>query len=197
MRKLIALFAALFALTLAAACGDNGVDGADHGASKSDSSTEETADRNAADVKFAQDMIPHHGQAIAMAELAASRATSPQVKTLAQKIEAAQDPEIKTMSEWLKEWGEEVPSADMGTMADHGSTPGMMSTEEMADLEKASGAEFDTMFVEMMIRHHQGAIDMARTEQADGKNAEAKALAGQIEKAQTAEISELRTLANG
>jgi uncharacterized protein (DUF305 family) len=197
MRKFIALFAALFALTFAAACGDNGMEGMDHGSSKSDSSTREAADRNAADVKFAQDMIPHHGQAIVMAKLATTRASSPQVKTLAQKIEAAQDLEIKIMSEWLKAWGEEVPSADMGNMAGHGSMPGMMSTDEMAKLERASGAELDRMFVDMMIRHHQGAIDMARTEQKDGKNAKAKALATQIEAAQTAEIGEMQTLANG
>jgi uncharacterized protein (DUF305 family) len=142
-------------------------------------------------------MIPHHGQAIEMAKLAATRASSSQVKTLAQKIEGAQDPEIKTMSEWLKAWGEDVPAADMGSMAGHGSMSGMMSADEMAKLEKASGAEFDTMFVEMMIRHHQGAIEMAKSEQTDGKNAEAKELAAQIEKAQTAEIGEMRALTNG
>jgi uncharacterized protein (DUF305 family) len=192
MRKLIALFAALFALTLIAACGDNGSDGG----SKSDSSSKETAERNAADVKFAQDMIPHHGQAIEMAKLAATRAASPQVKALAQKIERAQDPEIKTMSDWLKAWGEDVPAADMPA-GGHASMPGMMSADEMTEMEKMSGAEFDNMFIEMMIRHHQGAIEMAKTEQADGKNAEAKALAAQIETAQTAEISEMQTLAGG
>jgi uncharacterized protein (DUF305 family) len=197
MRKFIALFAALFALTLAAGCGDDGMEGMDHGSSKSDSSTKKAADRNAADVKFAQDMIPHHGQAIAMAKLATTRASSPQVRTLAQKIEGAQDPEIKTMSEWLKAWDEEVPSADMGDMAGHGSMPGMMSTDEMAELENTSGLEFDKMFINMMIRHHQGAIDMAKTEQKDGKHAKAKALAAQIETAQTAEIGEMQTLANG
>jgi uncharacterized protein (DUF305 family) len=195
MKKLIALSAALFTLTFVAACGDNSMDGMGHGSSKSDSSTKETAEKNAADVKFAQEMIPHHGQAIAMAELAATRAASPQVKTLAQRIEGAQDPEIKTMSEWLKAWGEEVPPVDMGHSAPgHGS--GMMSADEMAKLDKASGAAFDTMFVEMMIRHHQGAIEMAKIEQKDGKNAKAKELATRIETAQTAEISEMQTLVN-
>lgn len=196
MRKFIALFAALFALTLTAACGDNGTDGMNHG-SKSDSSAKETSERNAADVTFAQEMIPHHAQAIEMAKLATTHASGPQVKALAQKIEGAQDPEIKTMSEWLKAWGEDVPSTDKGNVAGHGSMPGMMGADDMAMLEKATGAEFDSMFVEMMIRHHEGAIEMAKTEQAEGKNAEAKALAAQIEKAQTAEISEMRTLAKG
>jgi uncharacterized protein (DUF305 family) len=197
MRKFLALFAALFALTLVAACGDNGSEGMNHGSSKSDSSNKESADRNAADVKFAQEMIPHHGQAIEMAKRATTRASSPQVKALAQKIEGAQDPEIKTMSEWLKAWGEDVPAADMGSMAGHASMPGMMSADDMAKLEKASGAEFDTMFIEMMIRHHQGAIEMAKTELKDGKNTKAKELAAQIENAQTAEISEMQALVNG
>lgn len=198
MRKFIALLAALFALTFMAACGGNGTDGMDHGSStKTDSATKETAERNAADVTFAQEMIPHHAQAIAMAKLAATRAAGPQVKALAQKIEGAQDPEINTMSGWLKAWGEDVPSTDMGSMAGHGAKPGMMSADDMTKLEKASGAEFDKMFVEMMIRHHQGAIETAKTEQTNGKNADAKALAAQIEKAQTAEISEMQTLAGG
>lgn len=191
MKRFIALFAALFALTLTTACGGHGMD---HG-SKSDS--EETAERNASDVKFAQEMIPHHAQAIEMAKLATTRASSPQVNALAQKIEGAQDPEIKTMSEWLKGWGDDVPSSDLDSMAGHGSMPGMMSAEDMAKLEKASGAEFDRIFLEMMIRHHEGAIEMARTEQAEGKNPQAIALAAEIEKAQTAEVTEMRTLAGG
>jgi len=198
MRKLIALVAALFALTLTAACGDNGMEGMDHGGSKSDSSTKETAERNAADVKFAQDMIPHHDQAIEMAKLAATRASSPEVKALAQKIEGAQDPEITTMSGWLKAWGEDVPDASTGgAMAGHSAMPGMMSTDEMTELGTMSATDFDKMFLEMMIRHHEGAIEMAKTEQAEGKNAGAKALAAQIEKAQTAEISQMQTMARG
>lgn len=196
MRKFLALFAALFALTLVAACGDNGMEGMDHGSSKSNSSSK-SADRNAADVKFAQEMIPHHGQAIEMAKLATTRASSPEVKTLAQRIEGAQDPEIKTMSEWLKAWGEDIPAADMGSMAGHDSMSGMMSANDMAKLEKASGAEFDRMFVEMMIRHHQGATEMTKTELKDGKNTKPKELAAQIEKAQTAEIGEMQALVNG
>jgi len=81
----------------------------------------------------------------------------------------------------------------MGNMAGHGSMPGMMSIDEIAKLEKASGVEFDKMLVDMMIRHHQCAIDMARTEQTDGKNAKAKALAAQIVRAQTAEIGQMQT----
>jgi uncharacterized protein (DUF305 family) len=194
MRKHFALLAALITLALGAAC-SNGTGSAEHSSSAEHGSSAEAkpaADHNGADATFAKNMIPHHGQAIAMAKLAPTRASSPQVKSLAQKIEGAQDPEIRTMSEWLRAWREDVPSADMGNMAGHGSMQGMMSAEEMAGLDKASGADFDRMFLDMMIRHHQGAIEMAKTEQQGGKSADAKALAAQIEKAQSAEIDQMK-----
>ncbi len=193
MRKFLALLAAVFALTIVAACGGNehGDKGGAHDSTAKPPAA--GAEHNAADVKFAKDMIPHHAQAIEMAKLAPSRAPSPQVKALAQKIEGAQDPEIKTMSEWLGKWGEEVPPAHGGASG-HGSMPGMMSADEMTKLEKATGAAFDKMFLDMMIRHHEGAIEMAKTEQKDGKYADAKALAATIEKAQAAEIAEMKTL---
>jgi uncharacterized protein (DUF305 family) len=72
--------------------------------------------------------------------------------------------------------------------------PGMMSDEDMTALEKATGAEFDQMFLTMMIEHHEGAIEMARTEQADGEYADAKALAEDIETAQTEEIQTMQGL---
>jgi len=148
---------------------------------------------NAADVTFATDMISHHRQAIEMAELAKTRAQSQQVKDLAARIEQAQDPEIQTMADWLTAWGKPVPD-DMGGMDMSGSMPGMMSTEDLQMLQGMSGAGFDRMFLQMMIAHHQGAIEMARTEQADGTNADAQALAGQIWNAQTAEITTTRSM---
>lgn len=156
----------------------------------------EAAAHNRADVEFAQQMIPHHQQALEMAKLAPSRAESRAVKDLAVDIEAAQDPEIQTMTDWLEEWDEEVPEGS-GSMEgmDHGSMgEGMMTDEDMAKLEDASGAEFDRMFLTMMIEHHEGAIAMAEDEQRDGENAEAIALAKQIESAQTAEIRIMRKL---
>jgi len=148
---------------------------------------------NDADVTFATDMISHHRQAIEMAELAKTRAQSQQVKDLAARIEQAQDPEIQTMADWLTAWGKPVPD-DMGGMDMSGSMPGMMGTEDMQMLQGMSGAGFDRMFLQMMIEHHQGAIEMARTEQADGTNADAQALAGQIGNAQTAEITTMRSM---
>lgn len=151
---------------------------------------------NSADVEFAQQMIPHHEQAIEMAKLAESRAENDKVKDLAADIEAAQGPEIKTMTGWLKAWDEEVTAPmDHGSMDDMDSMgEGMMSGQDMADLEKASGAEFDRMFLTMMIEHHEGAITMAKKEQSKGKNPDAIALATQIQSAQTDEIKLMKGL---
>lgn len=148
---------------------------------------------NAADVTFAQSMIPHHQQAVRMSELAATRATDPQVAQLATQIKTAQGPEIELMQGWLTAWGQPtaIPGHDMGEMQ---SMPGMMTDEQMAALEGMSGAVFDREFVRMMIAHHQGAITMAKTEQADGSDPAAKELAAKIEKDQTAEIATLQEI---
>lgn len=154
---------------------------------------------NNADVTFAQDMIPHHRQATEMAKLASERSTNPQVLDLASRITAAQQPEIDTMSGWLTSWGKKVPadtgSGDMAGM-DHGasSMPGMMSDKEMSSLEGATGPAFDQMFLTMMIAHHQGAIEMAATEESDGKYDDGVALAKRIQKDQAAEIAEMESL---
>ncbi|MGO4421163.1 DUF305 domain-containing protein, partial [Streptomyces sp. MCAF7] len=100
---------------------------------------------NEADVSFAQGMIPHHRQAVEMADLAPTRASSAQVKKLAADIKKAQDPEIRTMSGWLEAWGEKVPEAMPGMdHSQHEGMPGMMSSKDMEELKKASGAAFDT-----------------------------------------------------
>ncbi|MBA3369424.1 MAG: DUF305 domain-containing protein [Geodermatophilaceae bacterium] len=157
------------------------------------SDAETTAqDHNAADVSFATEMIPHHRQALEMAEMASTRASSPDVVQLAEEIAGAQDPEIETMSGWLEAWGEPVPE-EMGGM-EMGGMPGMMSEEQMRALEGASGAAFDEMFLEMMIEHHTGAIQMAQTEQSDGQYPEAIDLAEQIEEGQTAEVETMQDL---
>ena len=147
---------------------------------------------NAADVAFAQGMIPHHQQAIDMSRLAPERAQSQQVKDLARQIEAAQGPEIETLTGWLRDWG--AAPAEHGSHGDTGGYGGMMSADEMARLERARGAEFDRAFLEMMIRHHEGAVTMARTELSDGQFPAAKQMAQQIIDTQQAEIDTMRTL---
>ena len=186
-------------LTLAACGGGNdsmgGMPGmgASSTSSTPTSSSDSMSDFNDADVTFATDMIPHHRQAVEMAKLAGTRAQSQKVKDLAMQIMNAQGPEIQTMSGWLTTWGKPVPE-DMSGMDMSGSMPGMMSNADMEKLKSATGADFDRMFLTMMIAHHQGAIEMAKTEVANGMNADAIALAKQIEKAQAAEITTMQGL---
>lgn len=156
---------------------------------------------DAQDVAFAREMIPHHASAIAMAKLARQQAGSAEVKALAGRIEQAQDPEIQTMSGWLRSWNEPVPdTADTADTADPMGHGGMahgmagMDPEEMRRLRSARGAKFDQMFLQMMIRHHQDAVDMAEQEQARGQFPPAKELARSIAQSQTAEIKEMRQL---
>lgn len=155
---------------------------------------------NDADVAFAQQMIPHHQQAIEMAEMAQDRAENTQVKELAADIERAQGPEIEMMSGWLREWGEEVPETGQMDGMDHGDTSteqslhGMMSEDDMDELHQSSGIAFDEMFLTMMIEHHDGAIEMAQTEQEDGKSSDAVELATKIESDQKAEIETMQAL---
>ena len=187
MKRFIGVLAlALVAALALTACGNDAGNG----------SSSSSSEFNDADVTFAQSMIPHHEQAVEMAKMAASHASTAEVKDLAAKIEAAQGPEIKKMSVWLKAWGKDVPSGgNMGGM-NHGSDgmPGMMTNADMMSLDSSDGAAFDRMFLTMMIEHHEGAVEMAKTEQADGKNPDAIALAKKIEADQTAEIAVMKDL---
>ncbi|WNZ09661.1 DUF305 domain-containing protein [Streptomyces sp. 11x1] len=187
------------ALVLAACGSDNGSDTGSGTQTSASASAEDTAGaHNDQDVSFAQDMIPHHQQAIQMSRMAASQASSAEVKDLAARIEKAQDPEIETMSGWLESWGEDVPSSMPGM--DHGGDsgssdmPGMMDTEDMDELMEASGKGFDTMFLTMMVEHHEGAVEMATTEKDKGQYGPAKELADDIITAQNAEIEEMNKL---
>ncbi|MEU1281517.1 DUF305 domain-containing protein [Streptomyces sp. NPDC005805] len=154
---------------------------------------------NAADVAFAQGMIPHHRQAVVMADLAGTRAGSPEVKALAVEIRKAQGPEIKTLTGWLTAWGEQVPAEDANGHTGHGASgahgaAGMMTPEELAGLEKATGKAFDTAFLELMVEHHEGAVAMARTERSDGAHGPAIAMARDIIASQSAEIARMNAL---
>ena len=151
------------------------------------------ADHNAADVEFAQGMIPHHEQAVEMADVAITKAASPAIKDLAATIKQAQGPEIVTMRGWLDGWGEKAEAAG-GHGTDMEMSSGTMSDQEMGELEKASGAAFDRLFLTMMVRHHKGALEMATTELDEGKYPPAKALASQITTSQAAEIDEMEGL---
>jgi uncharacterized protein (DUF305 family) len=167
-----------------------------------DSNEDPGADHNDADVRFATDMIPHHEQAVRMAEMAQGMDLDPAVQDLAAVIRSAQQPEIDTMASWLEDWGEDVPDSSMDGMGhsdmddgdDAHGMPGMMSDHELQELDDATGMAFQTMWLRMMIEHHEGAIEMAKTEQQYGKYGPAKDLAEQIESTQTAEIAKMRRL---
>ena len=198
--RLLSLTAGLMAgAVVLTGCSDNSDSSSAATSAGASSSINEAAAHNSADVTFVQEMIPHHQGALAMAQMADGRAEDPRVLDLAARIEAAQEPEIESMTGWLEEWGEPLPEGmgDTSDDMDHGSggmDMGSMSEGDMAGLDSASGAQFDRMFLQMMIPHHQGAVDMAETEIGDGSNADAVQLARDIVASQTAEIAEMEML---
>lgn len=202
---------ALAAAALVAGCGgaEQGMSGMDHGTPPGAAQPPAHAGQhNEADVAFAQGMIPHHSQAVEMSRLAPERAQSEQVKELARQIEAAQGPESEMMTGWLKQWGVPAPQSGMPGMdhgnmpeMDHGNMPemghsmeGMLTPEDMQRLQQSKGAEFDRMFLSLMIKHHAGAVDMAETELAQGRFPEAKRMSEQMIQTQQAEISTMHEL---
>ena len=201
LKRLAMATAVVTALAGLAACGTS--DNNTKTDTSSKSATQSAGSHNDADVTFATSMIPHHQQALEMVDLTDGRTLDPAVRQLADQIKAAQAPEIKTMSGWLSDWGKPVPSAgatgadshDMGGM-DMGSQdmPGMMSADDMANLKNAPGTEFQNMWLRMMVRHHEGAVTMAKTELGDGKYEAAKKLAQSVIDGQQAEIDQMKQL---
>ncbi|MFG2817464.1 DUF305 domain-containing protein [Streptomyces sp. NPDC048410] len=182
--------ATVSAVVLLAACGGEQQHTGAHGAPAAADA------HNAQDVTFAQGMIPHHQQALEMARLAPGHAASAEVKALAARIEKAQDPEIRTMTGWLKSWGEEPPMEGMDHSRHGGMAgmSGMMSADDMTALEKSTGADFDQRFLTLMVAHHQGAVEMAKTEKAKGRDGRATTMADDVIAAQSAEIKQMKGL---
>ena len=149
---------------------------------------------NADDIAFASGMIPHHQQAVDMAALVPDRSTDPRVVQLAAAISAAQEPEIQTLKAFLVQW-QENPTDDTGH-GDHAgmAMDGMVDDGTMKRLESLKGTEFDTLWLQSMIGHHQGAIEMAKAEIAKGDNEDAKTLAQQMVAKQDAEITEMKQM---
>jgi uncharacterized protein (DUF305 family) len=115
-----------------------------------------------ADIKFMQGMIGHHAQALEMVELLKTRSASDDMKKLALRIELSQDDEIKMMQHWLEARGQ--PAPNRMAMHMHGAMlmPGMLTPDEMQRLQQATGADFDRLFLEGMIKHHGGALTMVK-----------------------------------
>jgi uncharacterized protein (DUF305 family) len=159
-----------------------------------------TGSANSADVDFAMSMITSHLQAGAIADLAPKHAIDNKIKTLAPKVKTAQGPEVTTMAGWLVGAGIPVPDATGGhDMSGMGGTKMqvVISPQEMTALGKATGAGFDRMWLQLMLKSHQGALAMARTEVAKGINPDAKTLAQSIIDRQSGEVATMKSILTG
>jgi uncharacterized protein (DUF305 family) len=200
-RRVAAFCLALLMVASASACSD---DDPRPEADPGHGSSHEPGDENSpspqegwndADAAFLEGMIPHHQQALQMAVLAQTRAQSPEVRALAERIAAAQAPEILVMSDWLVDMGLEVPDLAHGHM--DGDMDGMLTDDQMAALADADGAAFDELFLTGMIQHHEGAVAMAVTVLAEGEDQRVNELASDVNATQTAEIARMESLLAG
>ncbi|MEV8132747.1 MULTISPECIES: DUF305 domain-containing protein [Pseudarthrobacter] len=209
MKKTLTISAAAIAAAIAlAGCAagsgtgtsdSSSMPGMNHGSSAMPSSSAPatsaaaSAEFNDADTMFAQMMIPHHAQAVTMSDMILEKEGIPApVTDLATNIKAAQGPEIEKMTGWLESWGQPT-EAPTGAHSGH-SMSGVMGEEDMAKLEAAQGTEAAKLFLTQMIAHHEGAVQMAKTETTDGKNADAVQLSKDIVSDQEAEIQEMKDL---
>ncbi|KUI38135.1 DUF305 domain-containing protein [Mycobacterium sp. IS-1496] len=210
--------AAVTSMLTLTACGGSGTDTQQPGttsqsASPTSSSAAAASAHNDADVMFAQMMIPHHQQAVEMSDmLLAKQGIDPQVVALANEIKGAQAPEIEQMRGWLDEWGVSGAPASSGattpghdmpghTMPGGGDMPGMgagghgmMSQQDMTDLQNAQGVEASRLFLTQMIEHHRGAITMAQQEIDGGKFPPAVQMAQAIVSSQQEEITTMERI---
>ena len=190
-------------LTVALTAGACGDDDSGNDTTPQVSATE----NNDADVAFATDMLQHHAQALSMVDLTRGRTLDPEVQQLAEEIRDAQVPEIETFTDWLTDWDQEIPA----TMRDHAHAghgedmsesmkgmdtdmPGMMSGDDMTALQDAPDADFQQLWLEMMVAHHEGAVEMAEAETDDGQYKPAIDLADSIISSQSQEIDTMKGL---
>lgn len=152
------------------------------------------------DVQFMRGMIAHHAQALVMTDMVPARTGRADMPLLAKRIEVSQKDEIAMMQRWLKQRGAEVPSADahhhMAAGHQH-LMPGMLTDDELAQIARATGAEFDRLFLQFMIRHHEGALKMVADLFATpgaGQDPDVFRFASDVEADQRAEIARMQTL---
>ncbi|ULE34597.1 DUF305 domain-containing protein [Mycobacterium sp. IDR2000157661] len=196
--RLIAILAALTAVVFLSSCSSSETTSDAHSGHQSDEPVigGEPAGFNADDVAFATNMIPHHKQAVELSAMVPDRSTDPQVRAMAEQISSAQEPEIRTMQAFLVQWNENPH--DSSGHEGHGMTmQGMVDQATMTRLESLKGEEFDRLWLESMISHHRGAVEMARAELANGDNVDAKRLAQSIIDTQEAEIAQMRQMLEG
>ncbi|QOV40099.1 DUF305 domain-containing protein [Streptomyces ferrugineus] len=148
---------------------------------------------NSADVDYTRMMIVHHDQALEMTELVPNRAESKKVKALAERITAAQGPEITAMKGWLKNHGK-AERAEHSHGHEHASMPGMATEAQLRKLRAAQGKAFDQLFLTLMITHHEGAITMATDVKGQGNNIQIEEMADEVVAQQTSEITRMRDM---
>ena len=188
--RIIAGFAAFASAVVVSSC-SKAEDHSAHGSS-APSSSAQIAVHNADDVMFAQMMIPHHQQAVELSAMVPERSTNPAVVKLAATISGEQQPEITAMKALLVQWDVRPDAGDHGM-----AMQGMVDDATMAKLQSLKGAEFDTLWLQSMISHHQGAIEMANTEIAKGESADMITMAKNIVTAQQAEIDQMKQMLGG
>jgi uncharacterized protein (DUF305 family) len=175
-------------------------------------SAQDTPRYTAADVRFMQGMIGHHAQALAMTALIPARTTRQDMRSLGQRIEVSQKDEIAMMRQWLKDRHQHVPAGDAQhehqSATDHSMSmpgmamsdtlmPGMLTAEQLAELAKANGNEFDKLFLRDMIRHHEGALVMVASllgTTGSAQEAEVFRFASEVDSDQRAEIARMTAL---
>ena len=159
-----------------------------------------TPSATAADARFYQEMIGHHAQAVVMVDAVGERFGDEQVASLASRIKAEQQPEIRAMAQWLELRGQEVPAeATNPQLSDHGrhgGMPGMATEADLAALAAASGADADRLFLTLMIRHHEGALMMVEQHAVNAADEQVQALSAEIVATQSKQISQMRQMAD-
>ncbi|MFF4103121.1 DUF305 domain-containing protein [Streptomyces sp. NPDC001903] len=147
---------------------------------------------NAADRAYVRHMVEHHRQALTMSALAPERASADAVKRPAERIAAAQRPEIGAMEKWLARYP--APSGAPAAGHDHGAMPGMATEQQLGELSAAKGAAFDRLFLTLMTAHHEGAVKMAGEALAAGNNGAVEEMANEVVATQSAEIHRMRAM---
>lgn len=160
-----------------------------------------SASHNSADVDFLQDMITHHAQAVVMGDLAKDELSDPKVKAMAARISAEQKPEMRGMARTLKSWKEKVPpqadNPNFGVRDGHSShsgMPGMATTRQLDELGAAKGGEADRLYLDLMIKHHQGALTMCKTLGSKGSDERTSELGDDISVTQTKQIEQMKAM---
>jgi len=196
-RRVAAALAAATAALFLSSCGSPASDGhAGHEHADEPVITGQPAGYNADDVAFATNMIPHHQQAVDLSAMVPDRSNNAGLVALAQQISAAQQPEINVMKVFLVQWNEN-PDTNSGHAGHDSTMQGMVDGPTMTKLGSLNGAEFDKLWLASMISHHEGAIEMAKAEIANGDNVDAKTLAKNIVATQGAEIGQMKQMLGG